>query len=142
MMNAMRSTTSALLLCFAIQLHAQQSQRPPTAAELRDWGSADECVRAGKRAGFNYPNTLDRAMDNDPAALATLFRFTDSGWCDGAAAEGHAQILFGLLQYLGDRRFASVLRAQKKPVRKAVFNEICAFPEWKPTAFPLTNGAR
>jgi hypothetical protein len=132
----MRKTILALLLCSAVQLNAEP---PPTVAELREWGSADECVRAGKHAGFDYVKTLDRAIAGDAASLATLFRFTDSGWCDGAAGEGHAQILFGLLQHLGDQRFSRVLRAQKKEVRKAVFNEISMFPGWKAKEFPLTN---
>jgi len=135
----MRKTILALLLSSAVQLNAEPSERPPTVAELREWGSAGECVRAGKHAGFDYPKTLDRAIAGDSASLATLFRFTDSGWCDGAAGEGHAQILFGLLQYLGDQRFSRVLRAQKKEIRKAVFNEISMFPGWKAKEFPLTN---
>ena len=114
---------------------------PPTAAELRDWGTAEECVRAGKHAGIDYTRSVDRAIAGDPASLAALFRFTDSGWCDGAAGEGNAQILFGLLQHLGDRKFAHVLRAQKKAIRKKVFNEISVFPGWTPTKFPLTNAA-
>jgi hypothetical protein len=137
-MNAMRSTILALLFCSAVQIDAQSLQRPPTAAELRSW-AADECVRAGKHAGFDYAYSLDRAIAGDSANLATLFRFTDSGWCDGAAAEGHAAILFGLLQRWGDRRFSGVLREQKRQIRKAVFGEISAFSNWKATEFPLTN---
>lgn len=137
----MRTTLLALLLCSAVQVHAQQSERPPTVAELRDWGRARECVDAGKHAGIDYTRSVDRAIGGDPKALAALFRFTDSGWCDGAAAEGHASILFGLLQHLGDRRFSQVLRAQKKEIRKAVFGEISSFPGWKATEFPLTNAS-
>ena len=129
----------ALLLCSVVQVSAQTVQPPPTVAELRDWGSAQECVDAGRHAGIDYPHSVDRAIAGDRAALATLFRFTESGWCDGAAAEGHAAILFGLLQHLGDRSFSRVLRAQKKSVRKAVFGEIVAFPDFKPIQFPLTN---
>ncbi len=47
--------------------------------------------------------------------------------------------LFGLLQRWGDRPFSRVLRAQKRPVRKAVMGEITTFPGWKPAEFPLTN---
>jgi hypothetical protein len=132
-MNAIRNITLALLLCFAVQVDAQA----PTAAELRYW-AADECVRAGRHAGIDYARSLDRAIAGDPAGLATLFRFTDSGWCDGAAGEGHAAILFGLLQRWGDRPFARVLRAQKRQVRKAVVGEITAFPDWQRNKFPLT----
>jgi hypothetical protein len=70
--------------------------------------------------------------------LAALFRFTESGWCDGAAAEGHCAILFGLLQRWGDRSFSRVLRAQKRPVRKAVFDVVVSFPYFKRAEFPLT----
>ena len=133
------SHIATVMLLTAVCHTALAVDPPPTAAELRDWSTADECVRAGKRAGFDYPRTVDRAIAGDVASLATLFRFTDSGWCDGAAGEGNAAILSGLLQHLGDRRFASVLRAQKKDVRKAVFNEVSAFPGWTPRKFPLTN---
>jgi hypothetical protein len=91
---------------------------PPTATELRE-GAAGSCVRAAKQAGIDYAQSLDRAIANDPVGLAALFRFTDTGWFDGAA-EGHCAILFGLLQRWGDRPFARVLRMQKRTIRKAV----------------------
>jgi hypothetical protein len=140
-MNAMHKTALALLLGFAVQVNAQPLQPPPTAAELREWGRARECVDAGRHAGIDYARLVDRAIAGDPASLAALFRFTDSGWCDGAAGEGHSAILFGLLQHWGDRPFSRVLRVQKKPIRKAVFGEISAFPGWKPAAYPLTNAS-
>jgi hypothetical protein len=70
--------------------------------------------------------------------LAALFRFTDTGWFDGAAAEGHCAILFGLLQRWGDRPFSRVLRAQKQSVRKAVFDAISPMPGWSRSKYPLT----
>ena len=113
---------------------------PPTAAQLREWAEGS-CVRAGKHAGIDYAHSLDRAIAKDPANLAALFRFTDSGWFDGAAAEGHCAILFGLLQRWGDGPFARVLRAQKPPVRKAVFDAVATFPYFKPAEIPLTNAS-
>jgi len=113
----MRKTTLALLLCYAVQVDARPLQRPPTAAQLRDW-AAGPCVDAGRHAGIDYAHSLDRAIAEDPAGLATLFRFTDTGWFDGAAAEGHCAILFGLLQRWGDRPFSRVLRAQKSRFAK------------------------
>ena len=88
-MNAMRNTTLALLLCSAVQIDALPLQRPPTAAQLRYW-AAGECVRAGRHAGIDYAHSLDRAIAEDPAGLATLFRFTDTAWFDGAAADAIA----------------------------------------------------
>jgi hypothetical protein len=131
---------TVVLLC-AVSQNAFALDPPPTAAQLREWGAADECVRAGKHAGIDYKQAVNRAIAGDPTSLSTLFLFTDSGWCDGAAAEGHAAILFGLLQYLGDRPFSRVLRAQKREIRNEVCNEITAFPGWKPAKFPLTNAA-
>jgi hypothetical protein len=128
---------TVVLLC-AISQDALALDPPPTAAQLKEW-AVGPCVDAGKHAGIDYAHSLDRAIAADSAGLATLFRFTDSGWCDGAAAEGHAAILFGLLQRWGDRSFARVLRAQKRQVRKSVCGEIASFPGWKPTTFPLTN---
>src|SRR5262249_22779187 len=120
-MNAMRKTTLALLLCSAVEVDAQPIQRPPTAAQLRYWAGGI-CVAAGRHAGIDYAHSLDRAIAKDPAGLATLFRFTDTGCFDGAAAEGHCAIVFGLLQRWADRPFSRVLRAQKRQVRKAVFD--------------------
>src|SRR6476469_4507674 len=107
MPDAMRKAILALLLCSAVQVEAGS----PTAVELRSWADGP-CVRAAKHAGIDYAQALDRAIARDPAGLAVLLRFTDSGWCDGAAAEGHASILFGLLQLWGDRPFSRVLQAQ------------------------------
>lgn len=127
------------LLC-VVSRDALALDPPPSAAQLRDW-AAGSCVRAGKGAGIDYAQSLDRAIALDPAGLAVLLRFTDSGWFDGAAAEGHCAILFGLLQRWGDRPFSRVLRTQKRPVRKAVVQAITTFPGWKSTTFPLTNAS-
>ena len=131
----MRKTILALLLCSAVQVDARPLQRPPSAAQLRYW-AAGECVAARRQAGIDYAHSLDRAIAEDPAGLATLFRFTDTGWFDGAAAECHCAILFGLLQRWGDRPFSRVLRAQKRQIRKAVIDSITGFG--KPTEFPFT----
>jgi hypothetical protein len=135
-MRALRVAT-VVLLC-AVSQGALALDPPPTAAQLREW-AAGPCIDAGKHAGIDYAHSLDRAIAKDPAGLSALFRFTDSGWFDGAAAEGHSAILVGLLQRWGDRPFSRVLRAQKRSVRKAVMDEITTFPGWKPAEFPLTN---
>jgi len=139
-MNAIRKTTLALLLCSAVQADACPFGPPPTAAQLREWAACD-CVSAGKHAGIDYAHSLDRAIAEDPAGLAELFRFTDTAWFDGAAAEAHSVILLGLLQRWGDRPLSRVVRAQKPQVRKAVIDAIWyafPYPTWKPTEFPLT----
>src|SRR4051794_126151 len=112
--SPMRITIFAVLLCSALQVDAGPPERSAGAGQLRDWAAAGECVRAGRHAGIDYPGAVDRAIAGDGQGLATLFRFTGSGWCDGAAAEGHSAILFGLLQRLGDGPFSRVLRAQKR----------------------------
>jgi hypothetical protein len=124
------------LVC-AVSQSAFALDRPPTARELRE-GAAGSCVRAAKHAGIDYAQSLDRAIAQDPAGLAALFRFTDTGWFDGAAAEGHCAILFGLLQRWGDRPFSRVLRMQKRSVRKAVFGAISPMPGWNRGKYPLT----
>lgn len=132
---------TVVLLC-AVSQDALALDPSPTATQLREW-AAGPCVTAGKHAGIDYAHSLDRAIAQDPAGLAALFRFTDTGWFDGAAAEGHCAILLGLLQRWGDRPFSRVLRAQKRQVRKAVVDAIASFsyPTWKPAEFPLTNGS-
>jgi hypothetical protein len=124
------------LLC-AVSPNAFALDPPPTATYLRE-EAAGPCVRAAKHAGIDYARSLDRAIAEDPAGLAALFRFTDTGWFDGAAAEGHCAILFGLLQRWGDRPFSRVLRAQKRSVRKAVFDAISPMPGWTRSNYPLT----
>ncbi len=123
-------------LC-AVRPNALALEAPPTAAELRE-EAAGSCIRAARHMGIDYAQSLDRAIAEDPAGLAALFRFTVSGWCDGAAAEGHCSILFGLLQRLGDRPFSRVLGAQKRSVRKAVFDAISPMPGWNRSSYPLT----
>ena len=138
-MGTLRVAT-VVLLC-AVSQDALARDPPPTAAELREW-AAGPCVTEGKHAGIDYAHSLDRAIAGDPAGLAALFRFTDTGWFDGAAAEGHCVILLGLLQRWGDRPFARVLRSQKPPVRKAVIDEldslIRAYGEKPTRLFPRT----
>ena len=139
-MNTICKATLALLLYSAVQTDARPLGPPPTAGQLREWAAGD-CVAAGKHAGIDYGHSLDRAIAEDPAGLAALFRFTDTAWFDGRAAEGHSAILLGLLQRWGDRPFSRVLRAQKRQVRKAVIDAIAypfPYPTWKPTEFPLT----
>ena len=131
---------AAVVLLCAVSQNALALDPPPSAAQLRDW-AAGPCVDAAKQAGIDYSQSLDRAIAKDPAGLAALFRFTDTGWFDGAAAEGHCVILFGLLQRWGDRAFANVLRGQKKEVRKAVFDAVAALPGWNPARFPLTTAS-
>ena len=137
-LDLMRALRIAIVLLFcAGSQKAPALDQPPTAAELRE-GAAGPCVRAGKHAGIDYAQSLDRAIAKDPAGLAALFRFTDTGWFDGAAAEGHCAILFGLLQRWGDRPFARILRTQKRRVRKAVFDAISPMPGWNRGKYPLT----
>jgi hypothetical protein len=76
---------TVVLLC-AVSQDALALDPPPTAAQLREW-AAGPCVTAGKHAGIDYAHLLYRAIAADPAGLAALFRFTDTGWFDGAAAE-------------------------------------------------------
>jgi len=111
---------TAVLLC-AIGQHALAVDPPstPTAAQLRESASG-ECADAGKHAGIDYARSLDRAIAKDPAGLATLFRFTDSGWFDGAAAEGHCAILFGFVAALGRPTILSCpTRAEKAGSRSS-----------------------
>ena len=126
----------ATVLFLAASIQAQPLDAPPSAAQLREW-MGDECVRSGKHIGIDYPGALERAIRREPAGLAELFRYTVSGELDGEAGEGHAAILFGLLQRWGDRRFAHVLRAQKLHIRKAVIDTI-PWPPGSRLKFPLT----
>ena len=78
---------TVVLLWAAVSQHAVALDPPPTAAQLHEW-AAGPCIRAAKHAKIDYAQSLDRAIARDPVGLAALLRFTDSGWFDGAAAEG------------------------------------------------------
>ena len=133
-MNPVRAAMIVFLAATSIQ--AQPVDVPPSAAQLREW-AGDELARAAKRSSFDYAGALERAIRKEPAGLTALFRYTVDGDTDGAAGEAHAAILFGLLQRWGDRRFAHVLRAQKRDIRKAVIDTIPMPPESR-HKFPLT----
>jgi hypothetical protein len=125
-----------MIVFLAASIQAQPLDVPPSAAQLREWLD-DGCVSAGRHVGIDYRGALELAIRRKPAGLAELFRYTIIGDLDGEAGEAHAAILFGLLQRWGDRRFAHVLRAQKRSIRKAVIDNIPMPPESR-LKFPLT----
>ena len=126
----------AMIVFVAASIQAQPLDVPPSAAQLREWVD-DGCVRSGRHVAIDYPGALERAIRGEPAGLAELFRYTVVGEMDGEAGEAHSAILFGLLQRWGDRRFAHVLRAQKRGIRKAVIDNI-PIPPGSRLKFPLT----
>jgi hypothetical protein len=126
----------AMIVFLAASIQAQPLDVPPSAAQLREWID-DSCVRSGKHVGIDYRGALEHAIRREPAGLAELFRYTVVGEMDGEAGEAHSAILLGLLQRWGDKRFAHVLRAQKRDVRKAVIDNIPISPESR-LKFPLT----
>jgi hypothetical protein len=121
-----------LLVLFAASLHADPLDAPPSAAELREW--------IYPKVHSEYRRAVDRAIRQEPAGLAELFRYTVTGEVDGAAGEAHAAVLFGLLQRWGDRRFSDVLRMQKPPIRKAVIDTL-PLPPGSRQKFPRTSAA-
>ena len=129
----------AMIVFVAASIQAEPLDLPPSAAQLREWID-DGCVSSGKHVGIDYRGALERAIRREPAGLAELFRYTVIGGMDGEAGEAHSAILFGLLQRWGDKRFAHVLRAQKRGVRKAVIDNIPIPPESR-LKFPLTSAS-
>lgn len=131
----------AILFGAASLGQAQSLASTPSAAKLRYWASPD-CINAGKYVGIDYGRALERAINKEPAGLATLFRFTDSAGYDGGAGEAHSVILLGLLQRWGDRRFAHELRAQPSRIRGEVIyaiNYVLPNPGLKRSPFQETN---
>jgi hypothetical protein len=126
----------AIIVLLAASIQAQPLDVPPSDAQLREW-IYDKCVSSGKHVGIDYRGALERAIRREPAGLAELFRYTVIGELDGAAGEAHSAILFGLLQRWGDRRFAHVLRVQKRGIREAVIGTIPISPGSR-LKFPLT----
>jgi len=83
-MCTLRVATVVLLCAVSQDALALDEPPPPTPAQLREWGR-DECVSAGKQAGIDYTQALNRAIAKDPAGLATLFGFTNTPQHDAAA---------------------------------------------------------
>jgi hypothetical protein len=136
-MNALRV---AVIVLIAASAHARPLDRPPSAAQLRQW-MGDGCVSAGKRVGIDYTRSLDSAIRGDAAGLRSLFHFTISRAFVGAAAESHCSIMLGLLQRWGDPHFAHALRTEQPRVRKAVIDAIdyaFPYPGWHASEFPAT----
>ncbi len=129
----------ALIAFLATSIQAQPLDERPSAGKIREWVD-DGCVRGGRRVGIDYLGALERAIRGEPAGLAELFRYTVVGEMDGEAGEAHSAILFGLLQRWGDRRFAHVLRAQKRDIRKAVVANI-PMPPGGRLKYPLTHAS-
>lgn len=128
-----------MIVFLAASIQAQPIDAPPSAAELREW-VPHRGVSSGKQVGIDYRGALERAIRGEPTGLAELFRYTVIGDVDGATGEAHADILYGLLQRWGDKRFAHVLRAQKLSVRKAVMSTI-GMPAGSRLKFPLTSAS-
>lgn len=114
-----------------------RTQAPRRKYSVALTGPGNACVRSGKRVGIDYVSALERAIRGQSGGLAELFRYTVVGEMDGAAGEAHAAVLFGLLERWGDKRFADVLRGQKRTVRKAVIETLPMLDRRK---FPLTAG--
>jgi hypothetical protein len=95
----------------------------------------------GRLDGVDYRKLLRGAVAYDRDSLVGLFRYTTNGKLMGEGAETNCEILHLLLEHWGDSRFASVLAAQPRRVRKQVIAEISyawTYPGWQPTEFPKT----
>ncbi len=106
--------------------------------EIREFGRDCDAKSAGRHAHMDYQGATERALARDASGLRELFRFTESGWCDGALGELHAAMLDRQLRYWGDEAYSTVLRGESSGVQRAVTGELMYMPGFTRSAFPLT----
>lgn len=81
-------------------------------------------VEAGLRAladhhAFDYTGYLDKALKGDDTAFEQLLQFNAGQ--DSAAAIGHALVLNGLLEKLGDELFSKKIEGQTEEVKRQLW---------------------
>jgi hypothetical protein len=137
-----RSTILALLL---LPLGFSQAGKREAEERLRWWLQQPESrggvFSQGHLDGVHYRKLLRGAVAYDRDSLVGLFRYTTHGKLMGEGAETNCEILHLLLEHWGDSRFAPVLAAQPRRVRRQVIAEISYawnYPGWQPTEFSKT----
>lgn len=82
----------------------------------------DEVVELANRKGIHYRQVVKKALEKDAASLSILLQATK--WMDGAAAETHSEILWGLLHIWDDQPFCVVLMKQPKKIQQLIFDNL------------------
>ncbi len=130
---------SILLLICGLFLTGCASN-PGVTREIREYGRDRDANSAGRHAHIDYQGATERALARDASGLRELFRFTTSGWNDGAVGELHGAMLQDQVRYWGDGPFSTVLRGESQEVQKAVTSEVLYAPGFSKDAYPLTYG--
>jgi hypothetical protein len=68
-----------------------------------------DLAAAARAVAVDYPKLVRLADAGDARAFGLLVWLTDHAGFDGAASEGHAEILWRLMQRLGDERATAAL---------------------------------
>lgn len=90
--------------------------------------------RQAGAAGIDYFKVFTQSEKGNAPELADLFRVTS--YVDGAPAELHAENLYSLLKYFGDRAFSTELAKESKTVRDEVIQFLDFFFSTDPSLGP------
>jgi hypothetical protein len=96
------------------------SPRPGVVGPEKIDHGESEIIEAAAKSGVNYRTVVDGCLRRDRNSLHTLFSLTINPNVDGAAAEGHAEVLGNLLRRLGDETFGETLLDEPQSTRRAV----------------------
>jgi len=128
-----RAASLLLLVAVAATCKRQQESGPPR---------PQAAIAASKAFPENYVTIIDEAWAGDSLALVALFGFEDQGAFAGRARTEHRQVLWSVLQHIGDGSFATIARPELPRVRAVVLQALEEASNGKvDTLFPLTHAA-
>ena len=81
-------------------------------------------IEASKTFPENYEVIINEAWSADSLAVGALFGFEDQGAFTGKAAQEHREVLWAVLQHIGDGRFASIARPENSRIRGVVLRAL------------------
>ena len=115
-MTAMtRGAALSLLAMMAIACGRRPESAPPR---------PQAAIAASRTFPENYVATIDDAWRGDSLAVDALFGYEDQQAFTGEAATEHRQLLWALLQHLGDSGFAAIARPELPRVRGVVLRAL------------------
>lgn len=119
----MARTRFIKVVCIALTIHSAEAMAWNCDKGPKDFFLYDTVPQA-RTAGVNYSSELSAAFRKETAALITLLKLTAAGKLDGAGAQTHTEVLWGLLQCWGDSAFSDVLDLQPTKVRSRVLRSL------------------
>ena len=106
-----------LSLSFSSQLQAEEEHFRTATIELTSKIALEtipsETSQVMAAAGIDFPVLIQRAFDQDPAAIKLLFWSSANTGLDGAAADGFGYYLLEIAKKVGDVKLSKILSSIK-----------------------------